>query len=139
MAHIPEAQRKQVYERAKGYCEYCRAAQMIIVEMEIDHIVPESVGGKTEIDHLCLSCGPCNRHKQSSQTGIDPETDDEVLLYNPRLQNWDEHFVWSEDGVYLIGLTPTGRATIVRLRINAERRITARRHWVMAGWHPPKL
>lgn len=36
------------------------------------------------------------------------------------------------------GLTPTGRATIERLKINQDRVVDARVLWVFLGVHPPK-
>jgi hypothetical protein len=36
-----------------------------------------------------------------------------------------------------MGLTPTGRATIVTLQMNNPAIVRARRRWVSAGWHPP--
>jgi hypothetical protein len=37
----------------------------------------------------------------------------------------------------MIGLTPIGRATIVRLHMNRDAMIESRRRWAEAGWHPP--
>ncbi len=59
------------------------------------------------------------------------------LYFNPREQNWFEHFQWSDDGLYIISLTAIGRATVVALQLNNEFIIPARRHWNIAGWHPP--
>lgn len=39
--------------------------------------------------------------------------------------------------VYTSLLTPVGRATVEALQLNNEFIMPARRHWVMAGWHPP--
>jgi hypothetical protein len=41
-------------------------------------------------------------------------------------------------GVYIIGLTVIGRATVETLKMNNEFIVPARRHWVEAGWHPPQ-
>jgi hypothetical protein len=60
-----------------------------------------------------------------------------IPLYNPRTQEWQEHFRWSNDGVTIIGITAIGRATVDVLKMNNEYIVTARRHWVEAGWHPP--
>ncbi len=106
--------------------------------MEVDHITPESVGGATNLDNLCLSCVGCNGFKLAFQSAVDPETGEEASLFNPRSQPWTEHFAWSEDGTRIVGLTPAGRATIARLRMNRERVVEARRLWVTAGWHPPR-
>lgn len=47
MASIPDDLRQRVIDRARGRCEYCQAPLAIVVEMEIDHIVPQSAGGPT--------------------------------------------------------------------------------------------
>jgi hypothetical protein len=137
MTSIPDDLRQQVIDRAGGRCEYCQAPLAIVVEMEVDHIRPQSVGGLTEADNLCLACAGCNGFKLAFQEAEDPETGETTSLFNPRAHKWDDHFSWSEDGAIAIGLTPTGRATIARLRMNRERMVAARRLWAQAGWHPP--
>ena len=59
MAYISRALRQLVTERAGGLCEYCYTAQAIVIEMEIDHIVPEVAGGVTPhcvSHHFPLHC-----------------------------------------------------------------------------------
>ena len=137
MVRISETLRQQVIERAHGLCEYCQTAMIIVVSMEIDHIVPEVAGGQTILANLCLTCRGCNSFKQDFQSGIDPESGNTFLLYNPRTQLWGKHFRWSDDSLQIIGLTSTGRATVTRLRMNRERMQASRRLWTKAGWHPP--
>ena len=48
MAYISRALRQLVTERAGGLCEYCHTAQAIVIEMKIDHIVPEVAGASWE-------------------------------------------------------------------------------------------
>lgn len=138
MAAIPKWLRTLITDRAKGLCEYCQTPQAIVIEMEIDHIVPESAGGETTMENLCLACISCNGFKTDAQTGIDPETRKVAALFNPRSQIWIEHFQWIDDGVRLLGLTPTGRATVEKLKINREVVVRARERWVKANWHPPQ-
>jgi hypothetical protein len=138
MSRVSARLDKQVRERAKNRCEYCQAQQIIIVKLQIDHILPQSHGGQDALDNLCLACINCNESKHDALTGQDPVTRSDVPLFNPRTQHWAEHFAWSEDRDLLTGLTASGRATIERLQINSEIRVTARRNWVKAGWHPPK-
>jgi hypothetical protein len=138
MASISNALRQLVAARAQGLCEYCQTAQTIVIEMEVDHIVPEAAGGATEADNLCLACISCNTFKSAYQTGIDPHTDEKVRLFNPRHQPWDEHLRWSESGAQVIGTTATGWATVARLQRNRSLAVQARQRWVQAGWHPPK-
>src|SRR6185437_3464820 len=117
-------------ERAHGRCEYCGTAQAIVVEMEVDHIVPRIAGGTSDLDNLCLTCVGCNGFKLTFQSGIDPDTGEEAPLFHPREQRWEEHFGWSADGAHVLGLTPIGRATVVRLHMNRERMVESRRLWV---------
>jgi len=138
MPYLAPTLRRAVEARAQGRCEYCGAPQAIVVEMEVDHIVPQAAGGASDLGNLCLTCIGCNGFKLAYQTGTDPDTGQEAPLFHPRNQRWDEHFGWSTDGAYVLGLTPIGRATVMRLRMNRERLVEARRLWTEAGWHPPR-
>jgi hypothetical protein len=137
--HIPLTLRDRVAEQAHYRCGYCLTDQRISgAQMHIEHIVPLSRGGKSDETNLWLACAWCNSYKGDKTHALDPVTEEEVPLFNPRTQPWSEHFRWSEDGVRIIGLTPTGRATVLALRLNNEFILPARRHWVLAGWHPPE-
>ena len=137
MAWIAESLRRQVTERARGQCEYCRTQESIVMEMEIDHIIPVSRAGDTSLVNLCLSCAGCNAFKRDFVSAIDPETGAETALYNPRIQNWNDHFRWDDAKTRLIGLSAVGWATVSRLRMNRRKAIHARRRWVDAELHPP--
>jgi hypothetical protein len=50
---------------------------------------------------------------------------------------WEAHFVWNEDFVTMVGLTPTGRATIERLQLNREGVVNLRRVLRAINQHPP--
>ncbi len=109
----------------------------------IDHILPLSLSGSDDLNNLALACRRCNERRSNFMTGVDPETESEVTLFNPRQQLWSEHFIWTVDGVRILGATQTGRATCQRLDINDEFRITpfiqsSRRIWIRMGLHPPK-
>jgi hypothetical protein len=81
----------------------------------------------------------CNNYKGDRTAGVDPATGETMPLFNPRRQNWFEHFRWSEDGLRIIGLTPTGRATVAVLHLSDDPdALTVRSYWVQVGWHPPK-
>ena len=58
-------------------------------------------------------------------------------LFHPRQHSWDEHFVWNVEGTEVIGLTPTGRATVVALNMNDPLIVGTRALWVGFGAHPP--
>jgi HNH endonuclease len=108
----------------------------------IDHIQPQSLGGSDDLENLALACRRCNERRYNFTSGVDPTTGMEVTLFNPRQQQWSEHFIWSADGLEIVAKTPTGRATCNRLDLNDERREepfiqNARQQWVLAKLHPP--
>src|SRR5947209_3171895 len=112
-------QRKAIWERAQGCCEYCRSqAEFDSYTLTVEHIIPWNRNGMTELSNLALSCMGCNNHKATKVDGLDPETGEVVPLYHPRMQAWYDHFAWSDDFDMIIGLTPTGRATVVVLHLN---------------------
>jgi hypothetical protein len=61
-----------------------------------------------------------------------------VRLFHPRRDRWADHFAWTDDGTRILGLTPTGRATVEALRLNREPLVNLRRVLVQAGEHPPE-
>ncbi len=137
--YIPSALRERVAEQARYRCGYCLTSQAIVgTPMEMDHIIPQSLGGPTEEDNLWLACSLCNDHKGDRVAALDPHTGEIVRLFNPRYQLWHEHFEWTPAGDRIIGLTATGRATVVALNLNRLSLVKARQAWVAVGWHPPK-
>jgi hypothetical protein len=129
--------REQVWERARGRCEYCQMLQELDVQpFQLDHIRAKKHGGATTEANSALSCLPCNAFKGPNVAGYDPDTGVLVALFNPRIDQWEEHFAW--DGARLVGTTPTGRATIVVLRINAADRVEHRRLLIEAELFPRK-
>jgi hypothetical protein len=137
-SYIPAQLREQVLIQAGGCCAYCHSLEELMgVTFEVEHIIPESADGTTSQDNLCLSCPTCNRHKGARLIAQDPISGDDVSLFHPLKQNWDEHFSWSNDGTQIIGLTPTGRATVEALRINRPVIVQLRRYWVALDLHPP--
>jgi HNH endonuclease len=135
---ISVALRQRVAEAARFRCGYCLTARRIVGPLlEIDHIIPEARGGTSDKENLWLACPMCNSHKADRQEGPDPESRAMVPLFNPRTERWEEHFAWMEDGTIIQGKTPQGRATVAALQMNQPDVVSARRLWVMAGWHPP--
>jgi hypothetical protein len=127
--------RRKVSDRADGRCEYCQLPQEFdVLPFQVDHIRPIKHGGQTLLTNLALSCFSCNVRKGPNLSGIDPQTDQVELLFNPRHDIWSEHFRW--DGPRLVGLTSQARATIEVLAINAPSRIEHRGLLVAAGYLP---
>ena len=138
-AYISPTRRQLVAERAKHRCEYCQTQELVVgMTLEIEHIIPEVAGGSSDESNLCLACPSCNRYKGRRTNAVDEETGDTVSLFHPRQQKWQAHFSWEQNGLYLVGLTPSGRATIAALQMNNPFIVRSRRAWIAAGWHPPQ-
>lgn len=138
-SYVSKAIRERVADAARYRCGYCLSSEQVVgAPMEIDHIMPESAGGITEEDNLWLACSLCNDHKSDRVVAIDALTGDVVRIFNPRHQLWHEHFRWNDAKDRILGLTPTGRATVVTLNLNRPSLVKARQLWVAAGWHPPR-
>lgn len=52
-----------------------------------------------------------------------------VSLFNPRRDDWNEHFEWNHDGTLIIGKTAIGRATIKALQLNSSEQQFSRSLW----------
>ncbi len=134
---VPKQVVNLVRARARFRCEYCQASERQSGQRcQIDHIIPRVQGGKNEPDNLCLACAACNSLKLDRVDAVDPESGARVRLFNPRTQNWHEHFAWSDYGRLVRGLTACGRATVSALELNRPLAVTARTDWAVAGRHP---
>ena len=127
--------RQEVWQRAKRRCEYCQLPQALtVLPHELDHIVALKHRGETSLDNLCLPCAQCNAFKGPNLAGRDPETGQVTRLFDPRRDDWSEHFHWA--GVVLAASTPLGRATVAVLNINAPERVQHRQLLRAAGLFP---
>ncbi len=132
---LPPSLRQLVVERAQGTCEYCLMHQDVsIYSHEIDHVIAQKHGGQTIAQNLALACLPYNRAKGSDLTTFDPIGNDIVSLFNPRHQTWSAHFTL--DGANIVGLTPTGRATVFLLKFNIPARYLNRYVLIAQGRYP---
>lgn len=123
--------------RAGNRCEYCRLSQLgQEAAFHLDHVVPRAAGGPTVAENLALACVSCSLRKWAKQTAPDPDSGEEVPLFNPRAQRWAEHFRW--DDVRIVPLTPTGRATAAALALNRPLILAIRQEEVARGRHPPE-
>jgi len=137
-SYVPVALRRQVRADAGRRCGYCRSSESLTgMPLEIDHIVPEAAGGLTIRENLWLACHRCNEYKGDRTEAEDPLTGERVILFDPRRQVWQEHFTWTTEGTYVVGLTRIGRATLEALQLNNQYVVETRRFWVEVGWHPP--
>ena len=96
MSMPPDPFRAAVVRRAGNRCEYCQLpAQLQVGGFEVDHIVPRSRGGQTDWANVALACPHCNARKWAHVEGEDPASGQQVALFNPRTQRWEDHFQWA--------------------------------------------
>ena len=139
-SHIPRTLRTQVEQDGKQRCGYCLSQRLILGRpLSIDHIIPESKGGKTEQENLWIACRRCNEFKGDQTEKYDFISDEIVPLFNPRTQTWSEHFGWSENGTEIVAKSAVGRITVIALNLNNDDIKRAREIWVLTGLHPPDL
>src|SRR2546425_7705972 len=122
---MADALRQSIIARAVERCEYCHLPQAgHEEEFSVDHVIARKHGGGDEIDNLAFCCLRCNLYKGTDLTSIDPVSRAVVNLLNPRRDSWQAHFQWRH--AELIGVTPSGRATVALLQMNASERVRLR-------------
>lgn len=123
--------------RADQRCEYCRLheSDQPLLSFHIEHVIARKHHGGDAPGNLAWACLECNLGKSSNLSGRDIVTGRIVVLFNPRRQRWNRHFVWQSGR--LVGLTPCGRATVDVLNINAPHRVELREMLILGGVFPP--
>lgn len=135
MSYVPATLRRVVTQRATEQCEYCRFPQTdSLFAFEMEHIIAEKHDGITEAGNLALSCPCCNRFKGTDLGSIDPETGQLTPFFNPRLQEWSDHF--RLEGGAIVPRTPEGRVTAKILQFNLLERILEREQLISIGEYP---
>jgi hypothetical protein len=125
--------RLSVRKRAEGRCEYCGLPDLVphLMRFHLEHIRPRRHGGLSLLNNLAWACARCNERKGTNLSGVDPDTNRVVRLFNPRRDVWTRHFVW--EGLRIRGLTATGRATAWLLEFNSDERLKLRQGLRMLG------
>ena len=118
--------RRLVRERAGRRCEYCRfhEADLPLWPFHLDHIIAGQHAGPDEPDNLAWACQRCNLCKGTNLSAIDPDSAQVVRLFSPRSDLWEVHFAVERNRI--VGLTPTGRATVWLLQMNSAERMELR-------------
>ena len=132
---ITQIVRKEVANRANQKCEYClMPEEFSFLPFHIDHIVSQKHGGGNEIENLAYACPHCNQNKGSDLTTFLENYQDLERLFNPRLDQWKDHFEAIEGEIQ--ANTRIGQATLKLLRLNEPERLTIRRILSEVGIYP---
>ena len=132
----PGSLRERVTRRAGDRCEYCRMHQSLQgATFHLEHVRPRSRGGGTTPANLALACPSCNLLKSDRVDAADPAGGRVVRLFDPRRDDWSDHFAW--DGVRVVPLSAVGRAAAAVLDLNADRRLKIREAEAAFDLFPP--
>jgi hypothetical protein len=132
--HLPDP---EVALRAGHRCEYGHAPEAVCnLPLEVEHIVPLARGGEDTAANWALTCRAGNLYKAASVSGPAPASAAMVRLFHPRADRWDDHGHVAPESGELVGRTPIGRATVMRLGLNSAAQVAARRQWMRLGLFP---
>ncbi len=132
---IPIEIARLVRQDANQRCGYCLSEESLTgLPLSFEHILPLAAGGLTTRENMWLAFRACNEYKNDRTHAIDPNSGQPVPIFNPRFQRWNDHFQLNSDSTIILGLTPTGRATIAALQLNRMMLVRARLRWTIVGW-----
>jgi len=133
---VPLPMQRRVRDRAGNRCEYCGIAQAgQEATFHVDHVKPRRVGGPTTLDNLALACVSCSLRKGARTTAPDPATLRSADVFNPRTNQWDDHFRVATDFT-IVGQSSIGRASVLLLGMNRHLAIEIRREEASRGRYP---
>ena len=134
---ISQTERAFIQDRANGCCEYCKFPFDFSHDaFHVEHILPLTRNGSNELENLAFSCDGCNSLKWTHVEWLDPDSEQKVSLFNPRKEEWNVHFAWSSDFIFVLALTPAGRATLDLLKLNRPGLINIRKALIAIGVLP---
>ncbi len=129
---ISSAIRIQVRRRANGHCEYCQKVEYAIgFSYHVDHIIARKHSGTDHLENLAWSCFDCNVFKGTDIASYDTDTGELTPFYNPRTQNWNDHFL--KDDLLIHGKTAIGRVTVRLLQMNHQDQLEMRQGLRLLG------
>lgn len=133
--YVSVALRRLVRTRAKSLCEYCLIREEdTYFGCQVDHIISEKHGGATHESNLAYACSYCNRNKGSDIGSIVAETQQFCRFFNPRIDQWTDHF--KLDGIRITALTSIGKVTAHILGFNHVDRLIERGELAVLGEYP---
>ncbi len=100
--------RRNVFLRDGYCCQYC-GARPPTRDLNLDHVVPRSRGGKSTWDNLVTSCRPCNLRKGRalpSECGMEPRTAPRQPPFRAAIQLEIVPRRFEEWEPFLVGLAP---------------------------------
>jgi len=134
--YISDTLRRLVATRANFRCEYCRVPEIgTFYSLQIDHITSLKHSGETAAENLAYACTLCNRSK-GTDLGTRLEKGGAIIpFFNPRRDDWFEHFEADENGV-IVPKSLIGEATTKIFGMNHADSIIERKLLIASGKYP---
>ncbi|WP_013322702.1 HNH endonuclease [Gloeothece verrucosa] len=127
--------RRLVAQRANFRCEYCLIfARDRLSGCHVDHIISLKHGGETTPENLAYACMFCNLNKGTDLGSIIWRTGELIRFFNPRRDQWKEHFNF--EGAIIQTLTDIGEVTARIFQFNDPERILERQILMEANRYP---
>ena len=131
---IPHRIKINVAQRADFRCEYCQLPDKIsFYTFHIDHIKSIKHGGLSTLDNLAYCCPDCNFNK-GSDIGSFIENDQIIRFFNPRIDNWHEHFEIVNG--FILSKTDISKVTERIFKFNDSDRIIFRQQLIQLKQYP---
>jgi hypothetical protein len=126
-----------IAQRANHRCEYCKAPEVVFnFPFEVEHIIPLSRQGSDDAANLALACRSCNLRKGNRISGLSSRSNVEERFFNPREDQWSEHFQVNRASGEVVGITLIGAVTVEYLEMNSPAQVAARQLWVRLNLYP---
>lgn len=136
--YLSQEIRQLVINRADRLCEYCLIhSDDTVLGCSIDHIISLKHSGPNEANNLAYACIFCNRYKGSDIGSIIWETQEFIRFYNPRRDQWSEHFRLEQSTITPV--SSIGEVTVRILGFNDRNRLMERQILIDQGRYPHPL
>jgi len=119
---IKESIKKHYHKIQNGVCPYCKLQLNSFHgrNWDIEHIIPRSHGPNFMFEplNLCMSCVGCNSEKSNkvvtdSKAKVTyPIKPSQYRIIHPHFDNYEEHLLVIEAGLFYYPLKPKGRKTV---------------------------
>jgi HNH endonuclease len=92
--------------------------------------------GANDEANLALACRSCNLRKGNRISGVASDSNTEVRFFQPRQNQWNEHFQVDTESGLVMGITAVGKVTVENLEMNSTAQVSARQLWIRLGLFP---
>jgi hypothetical protein len=127
--------KQHVAERAGFKCEYCLLPEKVsFYTFHVDHIRSLKHFDSSLLKNLAYCCPECNHFKGTDIATFLNSSDSLIRFFNPRTDDWDEHFELNDGAIS--GITPIGIATENIFKFNETDRLIFRRQLISLSQYP---